>query len=637
MVLLCFVLDLRNISPHTLEHLKQSFLQLGNLYSISSPEGCVSDRIGLCYVLKDWISGNDQLKIAYSPSQNFDLRDFHLAVSSLPVDAVVPEINESGAISCNDLELSSVLSDQALYSWGDKDTMRKIIVLSSCFPENINPEAKSTLMAAADKCVSVEFLLLEQKASHLSYVQERTNNFLRCISDLDNCSLQTSIPDAKALHGLVKRWLQDLKDEMGEALQAQFIFKHNLVGSVNKIFCNFTAAVNKIIDGFSPCLTCQCQGMPLDDAVANKTELLSCPITDHDLEKLDVIENSEKVGDRTVLFMSSVQSFQKPHPISSPIDFNVIERTNLSSLCEGLIMGTPFIVSPSACHEMEAASEETDQSDLNTHIFQGLCFALYSMDQGLVCTSNCNMETMRVTEFHCYYILQPSENGPMLLRRLAGSEEVSPISSITRFVESSVPREIEASVKNSLLEIESSDYDPLMHKRGFHENMNLRVKSSLQFKSVVSPKPKEVTYEANSTVSNSLQEAIRRFPETIICIEEDTNKPEQISEEEEEDKTTASITKEWEQLIVTEVPRKYSPPSSTPKLNKQIDTKTWRILERLEAPKQMMRGKNGSPNKKPLVVPPMTSRAPSASATEQLVSSSQLMKPNFQRPKRKHH
>lgn len=52
----------------------------------------------------------------------------------------------------------------------------------------------------------------------------------------------------------------------------------------------------------------------------------------------------------------------------------------------------------------------------NLAVFQGLCSALYSLDQGLVCSSSCNMETMKEAAFHCYYILQPSDTGPMLLR-----------------------------------------------------------------------------------------------------------------------------------------------------------------------------------------------------------------------------
>ncbi|KAK3204397.1 hypothetical protein Dsin_018443 [Dipteronia sinensis] len=45
--------------------------------------------------------------------------------------------------------------------------------------------------------------------------------------------------DVKVLQGLVKRWLQDLKDDMEEPLQARFVFKSNLVDSMNQITCSF--------------------------------------------------------------------------------------------------------------------------------------------------------------------------------------------------------------------------------------------------------------------------------------------------------------------------------------------------------------------------------------------------------------
>ncbi|KAJ0266188.1 Uncharacterized protein HA466_0002270 [Hirschfeldia incana] len=655
MVLVCFVLDLRNISPSLIGDLKQSFLNLANLHAISSPVDSLADRIGLCYILKDRISGNDQLKFAYTPSGNFCLRDFHHAVNSLPMDAFVPEIDESGAVSCRDLKLSSVLCDRAMYSWGGRDIMRKVIVLSSCFPEDMDSDARKTLMAAADKCVSVEFLLLDKRASHLSYTQEKTNRFLRCLSDLDNCSFQTCIPDGKSLRGLETKWLQDLKDDTGGSLQAQFIFKRNLVGSVNKIFCNLSAATNEIVDGFIPCQTCRCHGIPVRDSVEISTEKLQCSITNHGIEKNDVIDSSVKVGERTVLFLPSIDSLQKLHPISSQIDFTVIERTNLTSINEGLILGRPYIVSPSTCHETEDSSEEMDQPDLNTQIFQGLCGALYSMDQGLVCSSGCNLDTRKVVEFHCYYILQPSENGPMLLRRLAGSEEVLPISSsVSQFAGSSIPREVEISVKGALLEIESTDYNPLTHNRGFHQKLNLVVKESLQFGSLHSNLD-DATCEVSSVDSDPVVLVAHSVPCIINPpIEEETRQEIQITDEEDK---AASITKEWEQLVVTEVLMKSPSPvltTSKPNTNrpflspnnKQADMKTSMILERLEAPRKK-RGKVGSPSvvvtgsqispdvsvlsqKKPLV-PFQTSQL----SNHQTISSSQLMKPSFQRLKRK--
>ena len=49
-------------------------------------------------------------------------------------------------------------------------------------------------------------------------------------------------------------------------------------------------------------------------------------------------------------------------------------------------------------------------------VFLGLCSSLHTLDQGLVCSSKCNIETMREVLFLCYYILLPSEKGLMLLR-----------------------------------------------------------------------------------------------------------------------------------------------------------------------------------------------------------------------------
>lgn len=152
------------------------------------------------------------------------------------------------------------------------------------------------------------------------------------------------------------------------------------------------------------------------------------------------------------------------------------------------------------------------------------------------------------------------------------------------------------------------------------------------------PDSAEVTAELNSTIDVVVQEAENASFDFIIG----------------QDKPTACIAEEWELLVVNEVPKKYSPTCiSKPKLNqsvltppdnnRQLDEKTSRILERLEVPRQL----------KTKVVSPATSSSSSISdaclptkkplipfqssqAADQDTSSSQLMKPNFQRLKRKH-
>ncbi|KAJ4824265.1 hypothetical protein Tsubulata_031295 [Turnera subulata] len=701
MVMLCFVLDLCGLSPPLLGNLKQCLLQLANLYAISSSSSSrnqsesLRDKIGVCYLSRNRISSSPELKIAYSPSGTFSLRDFHHAVNNLPADAFLPEINGSGALGRHDVKLSSILSDQVLYSWGGKDIMRKVIVLSSNFPENIDSAMKKILTDAADKCVSLEFIMFEQSSSHLENMQENVNCFVRSLSDLDNCSFQTCLPGLNAklhvllclislfsvvygwnlisgsnnqiaeigvFHGLLKRWIQELKEDMEEPLQARFIFKTDLMGSLNHISCSLSTSVNQIIDGFTTFETCKCHGALLDITVQDKKRLC-CPITGHDLGISDVNNNSVKVGDRTVLFMPSIQRTFNLQQVSSPVIFNVIERTNMRTLSEGIIFGSSYFVTPSAGQdELETSSDQMDLSELNAQrypeycfhvsglgcdlaVFQGICSSLHSMDQGLICSSYCNTETMREAAFYCYYVLQPSDNGPMLLRRVAGSEEVLPIPDVNQLVDATLTKEIQNSIQASLLKVELRDYNPLLHERGFHQKLTLLIKESLQFGSIP-PKLEETTIELNSNQPDSSEVIVI----DAVAVEEETPILDLTTTE---DNTTASIAEEWEQLVVNEAPTIYSPTCiskpkvdqlllSSPDSTRQLDAKTSRILERLEVPRQLKTksispivtssrlSETCAPPKKPLIPFQPTHR------TDQTVTSSQLMKPNFQRLKRKH-
>ncbi|XP_020233537.1 uncharacterized protein LOC109813707 [Cajanus cajan] len=648
MVQLCFVLDLRSLAPPLLRDIKQSLLQLANFYAISSSSSharksaTLGDKIGLCYVFKNRLSSSDELVIAYNPIGNFNLRDFHHAVNNLPYDAFLLDID-----NVSDLMISNVLSERVLYSWQGKDIERKVVFITSTLPEDVNSIVQKSLMDAADKCVSVDFAVLQQKSSHLTDTRENINSFRRCISHLDNCSVQTYIPDFRVFHSLVKRWLQVLKDDMEEPLLARLIFKDDLSDSVNHIFCNLFAPVNPITNTFSQCRTCRCHGIPLGDAEKNFSRL-SCSVTGCILEKCDVVENSVQVGQKTILFLPSFYNSMKLLQITSPINITVIERINLASLDEGLIMGASYVVIPSSYHVIETTSDDADQSDLNVQLFRGLSSFLHSMNQGLICSSSCDLETMAEAPYYCYYILQPSDTGPMLLRRLAGAEEVLRVPD-NQLVNSPFNKEIENSVQACLLKIDLTDYDPLLHERGFHQKLNMLVKESLQFGSVFSKLEGDFS-ELSSRQQPSSEVIGKAEPATGVIVDEETLA---LDITDQDDKTIACITEEWKQLVVSEDPKLYSPPcmskaksgqsSVSPRDgNGQLDRETSRILERLEVPRPLKAKitspisnescmKNTSvPIKKPLI-PFQPSQG-----TEQVFVGSQLMKPNFQRQKRKH-
>ncbi|CAH9092227.1 unnamed protein product [Cuscuta epithymum] len=654
MTMLCFVLDLRCISTSLLHDLKQLLLQLANLHAISSSASNGSpskpkplpDQIGLCYIFKNRISCAHELKVAYSPRGHFNLRDFHHAVNSLPVDAFGPDFNNSSSFCGVDMKLSDVLSDEVLYSWGSqqKDITKKVVLISSCVLESLDSTTRMALTGAAEKCVSVEFVFLEQTSSHLADIPENINNFLKEIGDLENCIFEHRIQDARVFFGLVMKWSQELKDDMEEPLQAHFIFKNNLVGSSNKILCNVSTPVNQIIDEFSSCETCRCHGMPLDDSKRKESNVkYYCPVTGDELVILNIIENSVKIGENITLYLPSFHPCQDTPRVSSPVEFNVIKRTGLHSLNEGIIFGSSFIITPAFLE-----SDETENSDLYCKVFQVMSSLLNSLDQGIVCSSNYNIDTARQSSFLCYYLLLPSEKGTMLLRRLAGSEEILPVPEVMPFKHMKVANDIENSVQASLFKMEVSDYDPFHHERGFHKKLNTLVKESLQF-GAMPPRDKDVATVLNSQQQDTPAEASQSTKATKgKMIEENIS----VFDIGVGDITSELIAEEWEKLIVTREPKICSPSCnpnpkfetlilSTPQDSRQLDEKTSRILERLEIPKQLKR-KTASPVtsssvpmimdscgfiKKPLV--------PYGSSVGQSITSSQPIKPNFQKHRKK--
>lgn len=149
----------------------------------------------------------------------------------------------------------------------------------------------------------------------------------------------------------------------------------------------------------------------------------------------------------------------------------------------------------------------------------------------------------------------------------------------------------------------------------------------------IPPKTKEATSESGSTLQDSSADVQPILPLDI---------------KHSEDKVSACITEEWEQLVITDVFNMNSPTCmSKPKMdesplhnNREVDEKTSRILERLEIPRQLKR-KTVSPTisssvcadmgaslKKPLIP-----YGP-VNTIDQGPTASQPRKPSFQRRKR---
>ncbi|GJR66698.1 hypothetical protein Tco_0012763 [Tanacetum coccineum] len=207
-----------------------------------------------------------------------------------------PDINEEDELfkseytKNSNVHFSSVLSDKVLYSWGDnEDVGRKVIVISSCLLEDI------------DSVTKIALLVMSGGRGALS---ESIDNFNRNICDLENCSFH-----AKVLCALACK------------TKYAAIYFHLSIASLMSL---------------NPA---RCHGYPLDDECGNKlVKSTFCPVNGNELAALD----SLKVGEHTVLLMPSFHYYIQLQHATSPIDFNIIEGTNLGSLSEGLIGGTPI-------------------------------------------------------------------------------------------------------------------------------------------------------------------------------------------------------------------------------------------------------------------------------------------------------
>ncbi|XP_049934811.1 uncharacterized protein LOC116257172 [Nymphaea colorata] len=645
MTFLCFVLDLRSLPLPLLKDFRQSLLQLANLYAISSPSrGSRSqtpgDLIALCYIQRNRSSDIDELEIAYSPRGQFNLRDFHHAVSSLPEDCFLSDLDASKIPEAEGPILSKLLHGDYLYSWGGKDIARKVFVISSLLLESME-YSREMLADAASKKVRLEFILIERgdtTTNLFSQASEKVKDFLDCMSNMKNCVFHRYSWDDWLFSGFVKSWLQELKGDIEEPLKATFYFKNTIMDSGNHFSCNLFASAVHMVDGFVPCQTCRCHGLPAGSA-AGRTSM-SCPVANQELALSELSEIGIKVGERTILHLPSFQSYSEPQRVHGHIRFNVIERTSLCSLSEGVILGTSYFAVP--CNDAELSSAECGKQNLNTQpVFHGICGALHSLDQGLVCTSTCNTDTMRESIFTFFYLLQPSDKGPMLLRKLAGSEEILTIPERDGLSPSSEVTQIESSIQANLLKIGLRDYNPLQHELGFHMKLNALVKESLQIGAIVPRRSKPIS-------KPDFRRAVEQSPIPTMLesqFDEDGHMLTQLTDE-----GRKACDDEWEQLVVNELNGSLSPAlRSVGELevrspDESLAEKTSSILERLEPPRSQTPSPS-SPNvavdnlKKQMTGPPCASmKKPlvpfEQSDHERLYSLSQPLKPNFQRFKR---
>ena len=80
---------------------------------------------------------------------------------------------------------------------------------------------------------------------------------------------------------------------------------------------------------------CKCHGRPIDLVTTNKVKWM-CPITSRQLASSDVTDTAVRIGEQTVLFLPTSEGGSNLQRVSTSISFDVIERTQLASMNEGI-------------------------------------------------------------------------------------------------------------------------------------------------------------------------------------------------------------------------------------------------------------------------------------------------------------
>lgn len=153
-------------------------------------------------------------------------------------------------------------------------------------------------------------------------------------------------------------------------------------------------------------------------------------------------------------------------------------------------------------------------------------------------------------------------------------------------------------------------------------------------------KAKEPVTATNIALQDPMIEDLSDQANNLLVIEDNM-----MDSKTTDGKIGTRITEEWEQLVVLEIPKMSSPTciskpkldkevSSPPKTTGKLDDKTSRILERLEVPKQLQRKATSPTVSSSSVKTPLIPFGRGITDAKAIVSS-QPIKPNFQRLKRK--
>ncbi|DBB14886.1 TPA: hypothetical protein ACH3X3_004487 [Trebouxia sp. C0006] len=248
------------------------------------------------------------------------------------------------------------------------------------------------------------------------------------------------------------------------------------------LVCRVVSEVAELSSSLRHPLLCPCHGEPVHQPASHdQQQAFGCSVSGTCFRQLQLKQSAGmvQVGQSTTLSMPSAQAAELQsanetgHGDESSL--HVVKRIRVHELSESLLFGWPNILIPHA-----DSFDSIQDMEANEQCFTGLCQVLDEQQEVLLFKGCLDLDTMKATSWPLHYAARPACNGcSMLVRRIAASEELLPVSHLLARQAPEVPSHVRAGLQHSLQGVPVSEYSPLDNHSGAMDKIAGLVSQSL--------------------------------------------------------------------------------------------------------------------------------------------------------------
>ncbi|KAL0044610.1 hypothetical protein WJX82_002675 [Trebouxia sp. C0006] len=450
------MLMISTLDQETVVTLQRSLQSITSLLALQTRH-LPSVQLGLCGVVQH--KEDVRLQMIMRP-QHFDLRQWHVSLQKLPALLAGTSMSSTKSTLAAQTLVNFLAGDKALSSCS-----KSVTIIGQAF-EHVTAFA-DVLKSAAENCIQVDFVAIPDSGNSCSMTEMEWADFATGLADYENASASYCPCDPFAIHQLCLRWLHSALHPQPSTVTLHL----PAPPSAPQACVTPTPSSNPTVDANAnspasshPSFSHTPHGGSSTGPLLNQTVSAS-----HGSLPASLLKQSAgmvQVGQSTTLSMPSAQAAELQsanetgHGDESSL--HVVKRIRVHELSESLLFGWPNILIPHA-----DSFDSIQDMEANEQCFTGLCQVLDEQQEVLLFKGCLDLDTMKATSWPLHYAARPACNGcSMLVRRIAASEELLPVSHLLARQAPEVPSHVRAGLQHSLQGVPVSEYSPLDNHSG---------------------------------------------------------------------------------------------------------------------------------------------------------------------------